>query len=111
MKHCRVNERANMLLIRFTVWFGPSRDRDPSLPEMPVTVTQEAYATRLSLLDAIRHVRAYEDAVKARYAKVTATELTLLGVDAIDDLDDEALDLARVRLIESLPTEADKVGL
>jgi len=99
-----------MLLIRFTVWFGPSRYRDHSLPDMPPKVTQEAHATRLGLAEAIRRVRAYEDAFKARYAKVAATEFTLLGVDEIDDLDDETLDLARVRLIESLPTEASAIG-
>lgn len=99
-----------MLLIRFNVWFGPSRHRDPNLGEMKSQITQEAHATRLSLPDALRRVRAYEEAFGNRYASVTATEFTLLGVDVIEDLDDESLSLARVPLIEELPTTAEQIG-
>lgn len=100
-----------MLLIRFNVWFGPSRDWTNSGKPYVHGITEkvEAYVTRLSLADAVLHMRAYEHAFNKRYAAVNATVFTLLGVDAIDDLDEEAADLARVRLIEDMPTKAEEL--
>ncbi len=101
-----------MLLIRFNVWFGPSRHaKATNEGQIAQRVDLEAYATRLSLSEAIRRVRAYEEAFRIRYREVSAVVFSLIGVDEIDNLDDATLEIARVRLIESLPMDPEQIGL
>lgn len=94
-----------MLLIRFNVWWGPSKDYSHEVrmgrkPDREPEIKQEAYATRLSLLEALRRVRMYERAFEQKYGRDSVVEFTLLGVDTIEELDEEGIELARVRLIE-----------
>jgi hypothetical protein len=102
-----------MLLTRFNVWFGPSRNRIHEAnmgtqTRMEPEIKQEAYATRLSLPQALRRMQAYERAFNERYEKVSAVNYTLLGVDTVEDLSREELDIARVHLVEDLPTTAQQ---
>jgi hypothetical protein len=104
---------ARMLLIRFNVWFGPSRIRihETNLGQqtrMEPEIKQEAYATRLSLPQALRRMQAYEEAFNRRYENHSAVNYTLLGVDTIEDLSREELDIARVHLVEDQPTTAEQ---
>jgi hypothetical protein len=75
---------------------------------MEPEIKQEAYAPRLSLPQALRRMQAYERAFNERYEKVSAVNYTLLGVDTVEDLSREELDIARVHLVEDLPTTAQQ---
>ncbi len=102
-----------MLLIRFNVWFGPSRTRMHEAnmgtqTRMESEVKQEAYATCLTLPQALRRMQEYERAFNERYEKVSAVNYTLLGVDTIEYLSREDLEIARVHLVEDRPTTSEQ---
>ena len=93
-----------MLLLTMNEWLGPSRAAQAQRHERETIEPREqlmALATRLSLADALRAIRAYELAYTRAYPSV-AINFTLLSVSTIDDLDDDALADARVNLVEEL---------
>ncbi len=90
-----------MLLLTFAEWIGPSRDYSGGDPMEP-TERQVAFGTRLSLSNALKAVRTYEDTFNSRYYPLTAVSLRLLVVSPIEDVEDEELKALGVEMVEGL---------
>ena len=96
-----------MLIITMNQWFGPGRNwpHDKQKPDSEQKKT--CFATRLPLADALRRVRAYQNAFCGQY--VMAIELTLLSVHTIEDLEDDLLGFFNAKLAENLPQTGEEL--
>jgi hypothetical protein len=91
-----------MLMLTMRECFG-QKPREGLGEPRPMEVRQRGFVTRLSLREALERIRAYEVAFKQRYDRVgNWIEFELLHVGSIDDLDEEAIELARVVHVEML---------
>jgi hypothetical protein len=88
-----------MLLIQTSQWWGPTRNRARDLPKITPEIKAVSYATSLMLSEALAALREYDDLFKQVYVH-TAVEHTLIGVQTIDDLTAETIELARISTIE-----------
>ena len=91
-----------MLLITMHEWIGPNHHKvtDKQREEMPVSEGVVIFASRLPLGDAIERLKKYSDDFGAN--RLTVLEYSLLSVSVIDELTDEQLKMAHVRLVEAL---------
>jgi hypothetical protein len=88
-----------MLLIQTSQWWGPTRNRPRDLPKITSEIKAVSYATSLPLSEALAALREYDDLFKQVYVH-SAVEHTLIGVQTIDDLSAETIELARISTIE-----------
>ena len=91
-----------MHLITTSKFYGPTMRASPAVRNAtPPTISQESYATRLPLNDALILLRKYDDDFRDHY-KIVTVEHTLVGIQSIPPLTDEALEAARVWTVEGL---------
>jgi len=90
-----------MLLLTMNKWLGPGRQMTREQRRSTVaSERQMAFATRLTLQEAITKIVKYKIAYNKHY--LLALEFSLLQVSKIDDLPNKQLDLIRVDLVENL---------
>jgi hypothetical protein len=104
-----------MLLITMREWFGPSRwaqgeSRISGVPGTTVDIRLRGFVTKLPLGQALRRIKAYQSAFNERNSKVTAIEFELIQATAIDDLDDEEIEMSRVVLVEKLDETVEEMN-
>lgn len=102
-----------MLLLTVREWFGPSREGAATAaaqgrPVPASEVKHRGFVTNKPLGQAIQYLSMHEDAY-CSYFTATAIELALLQVSVIDDLNDYEIELARMRLVESLPLTVEQM--
>jgi hypothetical protein len=88
-----------MLLLTVREWLGSPRDAKINVEP---TETLRGFVTRQSLSDAIRKLRSYEDAYKRKYTGTMSVEFAVVAVATIEDLNEKAIDEARMELIETM---------
>lgn len=99
-----------MLMLTMRETFGQKPREGLPQPD-PAEVRLRGFVTRLPLKQALSRIRAYEEAYKQRYRRVgTWLEFELLSVVQIEDLDEEAIDLARAVHVEALDQNVDQMN-
>ncbi len=101
-----------MLLLTFKNWFGPSRKTHPVrtdfknfYPDHPIIEPEtrtEAFVTMLPLGEALDRVYLYETLFK-EHSLYTASEYSLIGVTSIENLTEDQIYHAKLRIVEELP--------
>ena len=95
-----------MLLITVNEWFGYSRfcaDRIKAEAFKPEK-TEVVFLTHLPISQALTRISTYETAFKDKYgAFAPIVEYTLVNITTIPDLDEDSIELTRLRLVEKLP--------
>jgi hypothetical protein len=64
------------------------------------TETTRGFCTRLGLSEAIKKLKAYSETYNAKYP--IAVEFSVIGVQEIEDLSEELIDMANMELIETM---------
>jgi hypothetical protein len=94
-----------MLLIHMVERIGPGGGRPDAAPPLKIVERHVAFASRLSLAEALSLIGAYRAAYNRRFYVTVAVTFRLLSVATIDDLDDETLGRFYVSLVERLAVE------
>lgn len=88
-----------MILMQVRTWFGPSRARIGKEGAVGPIETMDGIASRLTLPQALRALRDYENEYERTYTQ-TAVNFNVVGVQEIPELTDEELELGRIELVE-----------
>jgi len=91
-----------MLLLTFNEWCGPGRNH-PNPRYVVEYIKPVAFATRLTLREAIDRLADYQEKYRTHYT--LAVSFSLLTVSTIEDTPGAVLGLVNVRLIEDLRTD------
>ncbi len=96
------------LLLTVSVWWGPSRAAGPN-DKVSSTITTEAFYTELPLPEALAAIRDYEHKYENVYGRLTAVNITTLGVSILPcQLDEDDRENGRMRMIETMSAHLDE---
>lgn len=96
-----------MLMLTMNEWYGyGSHYLDPvgRMTGKQPEIRHRGFITALPLCEAVRRIRAYEDAFKDRYGSSgRVMEFELLAVATVPDMTAEEIELSRAVHVERLP--------
>ena len=102
-----------IILLHVKQWLGPSRSMIMTACDYdPPVITDEAFLSRCGVVEALRKIRAYENAFNERYSKVRALNFTFLSFCEFPEIDRttsvrELEQLTRASFIDGMPQRAE----